>query len=78
MPTDIILPSSGMGIEEATIVRWLKNIGDKVREGEIIVEVETAKAAVDIEAPVTGILTTIVAPEGVTIEINAVIGTIQD
>lgn len=76
MTTDIILPSSGMGIEEATIVRWLKSIGDNVREGETIVEVETAKATVEIESPADGILTTIIASEGTTVEVNAVIGTI--
>ncbi|RWF86827.1 biotin/lipoyl-containing protein [Mesorhizobium sp.] len=77
MTTDIILPSSGMGIEEATIVRWLKKVGDAVSEGEIVVEVETAKATVEIEAPASGILTTIVAPEGATVEVNAIIGTID-
>ncbi|WP_258120211.1 biotin/lipoyl-containing protein [Mesorhizobium onobrychidis] len=77
MTTDIILPSSGMGIEEATIVRWLKSIGDEVSEGEIVVEVETAKATVEIEAPASGRLATIVAPVGKTVEINAVIGTIE-
>jgi pyruvate/2-oxoglutarate dehydrogenase complex dihydrolipoamide acyltransferase (E2) component len=76
MTADIILPSSGMGIEEATIIRWLKSVGDEVHEGEIIVEVETAKATVEIEAPAAGILTTIVAPVGTTVDVNAVIGTI--
>ncbi|RWG10602.1 MAG: biotin attachment protein [Mesorhizobium sp.] len=77
MTTDIILPSSGMGIEEATIVRWLKKVGEAVSEGEIVAEVETAKASVEIEAPASGILTTIVAPEGATVEVNAIIGTID-
>ncbi|MER8716648.1 biotin/lipoyl-containing protein [Mesorhizobium sp. M1295] len=77
MTTDILLPSSGMGIEEATIVGWLKNIGDQVSEGEIILEVETAKATVEVEAPASGVLATIVATEGQTVEVNAVIGTIE-
>ncbi|RWM43631.1 MAG: biotin attachment protein [Mesorhizobium sp.] len=76
MTTEIILPSSGMGIEEATIVRWLKSVGDAVSEGEVIVEVETAKSVVEVEAPASGVLATVVAPEGTTVEINAVIGTI--
>ncbi|OBP77893.1 biotin/lipoyl-containing protein [Mesorhizobium loti] len=78
MTTDIILPSSGMGIEEATIVRWLKSVGDEVVEGEPVAEVETAKATVEVEAPASGRLATIVAPEGKTVEINAIIGTIED
>ncbi|RWE20483.1 MAG: biotin attachment protein [Mesorhizobium sp.] len=77
MTIDVVLPSSGMGIEEATIVRWLKDVGDKVSEGETIVEVETAKATVEIEAPAAGTLATIVAPVGTTVEVNAVIGTIE-
>ncbi|MER9032486.1 biotin/lipoyl-containing protein [Mesorhizobium sp. M0674] len=77
MRTDILLPSSGMGIEEATIVRWLKSVGDKVSEGELIAEVETAKATVEVEAPASGVLATIVAAEGQTVEVNAVIGTIE-
>lgn len=77
MTTEIILPSSGMGIEEATIVRWLKSVGDEVVEGETIVEAETAKATVEIEAPASGKLATIIAPAGKTVEINAVIGTIE-
>ncbi|RWE25106.1 MAG: biotin attachment protein [Mesorhizobium sp.] len=77
MTIDIVLPSSGMGIEEARIVQWLKDVGDHVSEGETIVEVETAKATVEIEAPGTGTLATIVAPVGTTVEVNAVIGTIE-
>lgn len=77
MVVDIVLPSSGMGIEEATIVRWLKTVGDQVREGETIVEVETAKATVEIEAPAPGRLATIIAPIGATVEVNAIIGTIE-
>lgn len=76
MEIDIILPSSGAGIEEATIVRWLKSVGDKVSEDEIIAEAETVKATVEIEAPANGTLATIVAPEGTTVKNNAVIGTI--
>ncbi|MDX8529171.1 biotin/lipoyl-containing protein [Mesorhizobium sp. MSK_1335] len=77
MTTEIVLPSSGMGIEEATIVRWLKSVGDEVVEGETIVEAETAKATVEIEAPASGKLASIIAPEGKTVDINAVIGTIE-
>ncbi|RWC18381.1 biotin/lipoyl-containing protein [Mesorhizobium sp.] len=76
MTVDINLPSSGMGIEEATVIRWLKNIGDQVQEGEIVAEVETAKATVEIEAPASGKLATIVTPVGTTVDVNAVLGTI--
>lgn len=77
MSIDIVLSSSGAGIEQGTIIRWLKNVGDRVSENEIIVEVETVKATVEIEAPADGVLATIVAPEGATVKINAVIGTVE-
>ncbi|WP_018240920.1 biotin/lipoyl-containing protein [Ensifer sp. BR816] len=78
MTTEVIMPSSGMGIEEATVVKWLKNVGDQVNEGEVIAEVETAKATVEVEAPASGTLASIVADEGATVEVNAVIGMIEE
>ncbi|RWI50748.1 MAG: biotin attachment protein [Mesorhizobium sp.] len=58
------------GLKEATIVRWLS-------ARLFVVEVETAKATGEVEAPANRILTTIAAPEGATVETNAVIGTIE-
>ncbi|MGX5851307.1 biotin/lipoyl-containing protein [Mesorhizobium sp. PL10] len=77
MTVEIILPSSGAGIEEATIIRWLKSVGDTVAEGEVVAEAETVKATVEIEAPAGGTLAEITAKEGTTVPNNAVIGTIE-
>ncbi|MER9250060.1 biotin/lipoyl-containing protein [Mesorhizobium sp. M0590] len=73
---DIVLLYNGAGIEEATITRWLKTVGNQVTEGEVIVEVETVKATIEIEAPANGTLAAIIAPDGATVEVNSVIGTI--
>jgi pyruvate dehydrogenase E2 component (dihydrolipoyllysine-residue acetyltransferase) len=53
---DVILPKWGMTMQEATIVEWLKSEGETVQQGEPLVEVETDKVEVAIEAPITGTL----------------------
>lgn len=78
MKTDVILPKSGMGIEEGVVSRWLKTAGDRVVQGEPLVEIETAKAVQEIEAPATGTLIRILVPEGETALVNSAIAMIED
>jgi pyruvate/2-oxoglutarate dehydrogenase complex dihydrolipoamide acyltransferase (E2) component len=66
-----------MGIEEGTVSRWLKSPGDTVREGEVIVEVETAKALQEIPAPVRGRLTQIIIQQGETVAVNTTLAFIE-
>ncbi len=61
MATRLIAPSMGEGVEELTIVRWLKNEGDPVKELEGIVEVETDKVTTEIPSPATGTVLRILA-----------------
>jgi len=75
--TKINLPASGMGIDEGTVARWLKGIGDRVEKGEVLVEVETAKAIQEVLAPASGRLTQIFVTEGQTTLINTTLGTID-
>lgn len=77
MTTKIILPKWGMGIEEGTITRWLKALGDPVELGEPVVEIETAKAVQAIESPATGTLVKILVPEGESAPVNSEIGVIE-
>lgn len=74
---DVLLPQSGMGMQDGEIQSWLKREGDSVSQGEVIVEVEAAKALVEIEAPCDGILDSIVASEGETVLVRAVIARIR-
>jgi 2-oxoisovalerate dehydrogenase E2 component (dihydrolipoyl transacylase) len=60
MATKVLVPSLGEGVEELTIVKWLKNEGDPVRELEPLVEVETDKVVTEIPSPATGTLLRIV------------------
>ena len=77
MTTKVNLPKPGMGIDEATVLRWLKGIGDKVERGEPIVEVETAKATQEVEAPVSGTITSILVTEGQTAPVNTALALID-
>jgi len=70
MITKIVLSKSGMGIEEGTVVRWFKTVGERVTEDEIVVEIETAKATQEIEAPTSGTLTRILVQEGETVPVD--------
>jgi pyruvate/2-oxoglutarate dehydrogenase complex dihydrolipoamide acyltransferase (E2) component len=78
MATKVNLPKSGMGIEEGTVVRWLRTVGDKVIENEPLVEIETAKAVQEVRAPTAGTLTEILAREGETVVVNTAIAVIDD
>ena len=78
MTTSLKMPKWAMGIEEGTIVQWLKAEGDKVVKGELIVEIETAKAMQEIEAPVTGVLTKILLEEGETADVHTEIALIEE
>jgi pyruvate/2-oxoglutarate dehydrogenase complex dihydrolipoamide acyltransferase (E2) component len=78
MTVKVNLPKSGMGIDEGTVARWLKKVGDKVQQGEVIVEIETAKALQEVQAPVKGTLTEILLPEGETGAVNTTIALIAE
>ena len=77
MTVDVTLTSTGMGITEATIVKWLKAVGDRVEAGETIVEVETAKSTVEVEAPASGTLSEILFAEDEEVEMGVAIATIE-
>lgn len=76
MPTFIPLPKLGMNQEEGEIVSWLVSEGDTVAEGQPIVEIETDKATVEVEAPASGVIAKIVHRQGDVVPINGVIAVI--
>lgn len=76
MATNVILPALGMAQDTGKIVEWLKAEGQHVTAGEPLVVVETDKAAVDLEAPATGILAQISAHAGDEVPVAQVIGVI--
>src|ERR1700690_1314490 len=64
MATKVLVPRLGEGVEEVTVTKWLKQVGDTVRELEPLLEVNTDKVDTEIPAPVSGIVLTIEIPEG--------------
>lgn len=74
MATAITIPKLGLTMVEARIMRWLKQEGKRVAQGEELVEIETEKATVVIEAPADGFLRAVTLAEGQTAAVGAVIG----
>ncbi|MGE0826002.1 MAG: 2-oxoglutarate dehydrogenase complex dihydrolipoyllysine-residue succinyltransferase [Candidatus Binatia bacterium] len=74
MAVDIVIPALGESITEGTILRWLKNAGEAVERDEIVVEIETDKATMELAAPETGVLSEVLKGEGEKVEIGEVIG----
>lgn len=77
MKIELTLVQHGMGMQDATVTQWLKKEGDPVAKGEIILEVESAKTLVEIEAPVNGVLSRIVAPQDATVEVGELLAEIE-
>ncbi len=74
---DVLLPQFGMGMKDGEILRWHKAVGDPVKSGEILVEVEAAKTTVEVPAPEDGELVEILAEEGETVEVRAPIARLR-
>jgi pyruvate dehydrogenase E2 component (dihydrolipoamide acetyltransferase) len=73
MAEEIVLPQWGMEMQDATIVKWLKQEGDAVQAGDPLVEVETAKIETEMESTASGVLAHILVPEGATVAIRTVL-----
>lgn len=78
MTTRVVLPKWGMGMDEGTVLKWLKSEGDNVTQGEPIVEIEGAKATQAVEAPVSGRLSKILLRVGETAAVNTQIAEIDE
>ena len=77
MSEKIVVPTLGESVTEATVAKWLKNKGDKVSSDEPIVELETDKVNVEVPSPSNGILDSISAKEGETVNVGALLGSIS-
>ena len=65
--TDVMVPSLGESVTEATVSTWFKKPGDVVKVDEMLCELETDKVSVEVPSPVAGVLAEIIAPEGTTV-----------
>ncbi len=78
MATEIRVPTLGESVTEATIGKWFKKPGDTVKADEPLVELETDKVTVEVPAPAAGVLQEIIAKDGQTVTIGAVLGSIKE
>ena len=78
MATEIRVPALGESVTEATIGRWFKKLGDPVGADEPIVELETDKVTLEVNAPASGVLAEIIAKDGETVGAGALLGQIGD
>ena len=76
--TEVVLPKLGLTQEEGTIVRWIKAEGSRVAKGEVLFEVLTDKATIEVEAPASGVLLRILVPEGATAPVATPIAVIGE
>ena len=78
MAVNIIMPQAGQDLETGVVKHWLKAEGETVAKGEAIVQIETEKVNLDVEAPASGVLLRIVAPADSEVPIFATIGIIGE
>ena len=77
MSEKIIVPTLGESITEATVSRWLKNIGDQIETDEALVELETDKVNIEVPSPITGILSEIKFKKGKTVKVGSELGVVE-
>jgi len=78
MPNQILVPSLGESVTEATVSKWLKQVGERVDSDEPLVELETDKVNVEVPSPLTGTLSSIKVKEGDTVEVGALLGIVNE
>lgn len=78
MTVDVTMPQMGADMTEGTVVRWFKQVGDEVKKGESIAEIETDKANVELEAFDSGVLLKVIANEGDVIPVGQIIAVLGE
>ena len=78
MSNQILVPVLGESIKEATVSKWLKQVGEKVDSDEPLVELETDKVNVEVPSPLSGTLSSIKVKEGSTVEVGTLLGVVNE
>src|SRR5579883_2819762 len=78
MSTEIVVPTLGESVTEATVGKWFKKPGDAVKADEALAELETDKVTLEVNAPVAGVISEIVVKEGETVAVGAILGAIAE
>src|SRR4029078_4374788 len=75
---NVIMPKMGDGMEEGTLLRWLKQVGDSIEVGDPIAEIETDKVSIEIESTEEGVLTKTLVAEGQAVPIGTSIAVVGE
>ncbi|QJD16172.1 2-oxoglutarate dehydrogenase complex dihydrolipoyllysine-residue succinyltransferase [Paracoccus sanguinis] len=75
---DVMVPTLGESVTEATVATWFKKVGDQVQQDEMLCELETDKVSVEVPAPASGVLAEILAEEGATVDAKAKLAIITE
>ena len=78
MPVEIRVPALGESVSEATVAKWLKKVGDVVKVDEPLVELETDKVTLEVNASTAGVITEIAVQQGGNVAVGALLGTIGE
>ncbi|KGM31318.1 biotin/lipoyl-containing protein, partial [Inquilinus limosus] len=78
MSVEIKVPALGESVTEATVARWLKKPGEAVAMDEPLVELETDKVTLEVNATAAGVLESVAAEEGANVEVGALLGSIGE
>jgi pyruvate dehydrogenase E2 component (dihydrolipoamide acetyltransferase) len=76
LPAEVVIPAMEAGQESARVLRWLKEVGASVHKGEPLIEIETDKVTVELEAPASGTLANVTASAGDDVPVGTTIGVI--
>src|SRR5512137_1030841 len=77
----INMPKLGFDMAEGTLVRWVKKVGETVNKGDVLAEIETDKATVEVESTATGVVRLLLVEQGAVVPVNspiAVVGTADE
>ncbi len=77
MKVDVVMPKMGESLQEGTILRWLKKVGDRVERDEMILEISTDKVDTEVPSPVSGVIVEILSKENETVPVGATIARIE-
>lgn len=78
MTSNILVPQLGESVSEATVAKWFKKVGDSIQKDDVLVELETDKVTLEVNALVSGVLKEVKAPEGSSVKFGQVLGAIEE
>ena len=74
---NIILPNNGETVEEGKVIKWLKQVGDQVADGDVVCEVETDKSTMEVPTTISGTIKEIKVKEGEIVPVGSVLAVVE-